>query len=413
MAKVSTRNRNKNKFYKDGRAKKPNWEYRFEMAKIDGKRQHASQAGFSTQKEAETAGAKALAEYLNGGQIYKPNEISLSDYLDQWIEQYVMINLRPNTQKGYKNVIKNHIKPSLGQYKLHSLNPSTLQSFVNDQKEKGFKRKHVEAIVNTLKSALTYAIEPLQLIQSNPMSRVKLPKTLKEPRKRIVLTNAEWNAITNRFPFESKYHIALQIGYHTGLRIGEVLGLTWNDIDLESGLIAVNKQQIRYKPTSEKAVWCITPPKTKASIRNVKIGKTLIDLLKKEQLRQKQNRLACGEYYKKYKSIHLIDEIHQIIESDTDELNLICVSEDGTPLTSDGFRYCARVIKAMGIQFDYHCLRHTHATMLAENGVNPKTLQMRLGHENIQTTLQTYIHDTESMQDETVNIFERLVCGQK
>lgn len=413
MAKVSTRNRNKNKFDKNGKAKKPNWEYRFEMAKVDGKRQHASKSGFSTQKEALEAGTKALAEYLNGGQVHKPNEISVADYLDQWLEQYVIMNLKPNSQKAYKSIIKNHIKPAIGHYKLHSLNPSILQTFVNAQKEKGFSKKHIDLMINTLKSALNYAIEPLQMIQVNPMKRVKPPKILKESRKRIVLSNEDWNAIIKRFPFGSKYHIALQIGYHTGLRIGETLGLTWNDIDLKTGSITVNKQQIRYKPDASLAKWCISPPKTKASYRTVKIGQTLIDLLKKEQIRQKQNKLACGEYYIRYTTLHLIDEVHQLIPAAEDELNLVCVADDGTALTTDGFRYCARVIKAMNIQFDFHSLRHTHATLLAESGVNPKNLQMRLGHENIQTTLQTYIHDTDAMQDETVMMFERIVGGQK
>ena len=417
MAKISTRNRNKNKFDKDGKAKKPNWEYRFEAAKIDGKRKHISKSGFKTQKEAEAAGTKALAEYLNSGQIHKPSEISVADYLDQWIEQYVEMNLRPNSISNYKGIVNNHIKPAVGHYKLQSLNPSALQSFVNAQKEKGYSKQHVDLILSTFKGALNYAIEPLQLIQNNPMIYVKAPKIAKKPRKRIILKKDEWNSIINNFPFGHEFHIPLMIGFHTGFRIGEVLGLTWDMIDLKKGTITVNKQQQRYKPhKSIKAKWCFSPPKSAASARTIKIGQTLIDALKKEQIRQKENRLACGEYYVRYKTRHLMDDLHELLpvfEGD-ETVNVVCRKEDGTWINSDRFKYCTSEIKnKLDIQFDFHSLRHTHATWLAENGVNPKNLQMRLGHEKIETTLQTYIHDTKAMEDMTVDIFERIVGGQK
>lgn len=409
MAKVTTRNRNKGK-----EGKQPNWEYRFEMAKVNGKRKHASKSGFRTQKEAEAAGTKALAEYLNSGQVHKPSEISVADYMDQWLEQYVYPNLRPNSQSIYKGIINNHIKPAVGHFKLQHLTPSALQSFVNEQKEKGFSKQHVDLILSTFKGALNYAIEPLQLIQNNPMIYVKPPKMTKKPRKRIILKKEEWNQIIESFHFGNNHHIPLMIGFHTGFRIGEVYGLTWNDIDLKKGTITVNKQQIRFKPSPHvKNRWCFAPPKSKASYRTVKIGKTLIDVLKKEQIRQKQNKLACGEYYSKYTSKLIKDDIFDIISSDQDDLNLVCVKEDGSWMTPETFRYCSKEIKKMDIQFDFHALRHTHATWLAESGVNPKNLQMRLGHEKIETTLQTYIHDTKAMQDETVDIFEKLVGGQK
>ena len=410
MAKVTTRDRNKNK-----EGKKPNWEYRFEMAKVDGKRRHASKSGFRTQKEAEEAGTKALAEYLNAGTFHKPTDISVADYMDQWLEQYVKMNLKPNTILAYQGLVKNHIKPAVGHFKLQSLTPSALQDFVNEQKKKGFSKQHVDLILSTFKGALNYAIEPLQLIQSNPMIYVKPPKMEKKPRKRIILKKDEFPRIIEAFPFGTNYHIPLMIGYHTGMRIGEVLGLTWEDVDLKKGTITVNQQQIRYKPNKNVTqIWCFAPPKSTASRRTIKIGQTLIDTLKKEQLRQKQNRLACGEYYIGYKKKHLFDEVYdlQMMHGDTD-INLVCVRETGEWMSPETFRRYTRKIKEeLKIQFDFHSLRHTHATYLAEAGVNPKNLQARLGHEKIETTLQTYIHDTQLMADETVDIFERIVGGQ-
>lgn len=414
MAKVTVRNRNKGKFDQKGNEKKPNYEYRFEMAKVNGKRKHASKSGFRTEKEAYAAGTKALAEYLNAGTFHKPSDISVADYLDQWLEQYVNMNLRPNSQSTYKGIVNNHIKPAVGHFKLQHLTASALQDFVNDQKKKGFSKQHVDLILSTFKGALNYAIEPLQLISSNPMMFVKAPKMSRKPRKRIILQMDDWNRIIERFPYGSKHHIPLMIGFHTGLRIGEVFGLTWNDIDLKAGTITVNKQQIRFKPNEKvKNRWCFAPAKSAASNRTVKIGKTLIDVLKKHQLQQKQNRLSCGEYYVKYETKHIQDDMYDLIQSQSGNVDLVCTSDDGTWMNPETFRYCSKVIqKELLIRFEFHALRHTHATMLAENGVNPKNLQARLGHEKIETTLQTYIHDTKQMQDETVDIFERIVGGQ-
>ncbi len=417
MAKVTTRNRNKNQVYKDGRKKPANWEYRFEMAKVNGVRQHASKAGFKTQKEALAAGTQALAEYLNSGQMHKPSEISVSDYLDLWLEQYVAVNLKHSSYITYSNAINNHIRPSLGHYKLQSLSSATLLKFANNQKEKGFTKKHITLILGTLKSALKYAVEPLQYIKVNPMTNIKVPKISRKKKDKNILNSEEWNKIIEKYPFGHRYHIPLMIGFHTGLRIGEVFGLTWDDVDFKNGTITVNKQQIRYKANPNVPFrWCIAPPKSKASVRTIKIGQTLIDTLKKEQMRQKQNKLAYGEYYTRYETKHIKEEIYDVLSMHTNDndINLISVTDNGEWLTQSKFRSCAEVINhKLNIKFDFHALRHTHATWLAENGVQPKSLQMRLGHEHIETTLNTYIHDTDTMQDNTIDIFEKLVSGQK
>ena len=105
------------------------WQYQFEAAKIEGKRKQITKSGFNTKKEALDAGVKALAEYNNSGLHFEPSEISMSDYLDYWLENYVELNLRTNTITNYKGIVDNYLKPSLGIYKLKSLTPSILQNY--------------------------------------------------------------------------------------------------------------------------------------------------------------------------------------------------------------------------------------------------------------------------------------------
>lgn len=413
MAKLSVRNRNKGKVDNNGKPKKPNWEYRFEMASIDGKRKQASKSGFATQKEAEKAGAAALAEYLDAGRLHTPSEISVADYLDEWLEQYVKPNLRRNTIDDYEGMIRNHIRPALGHYRLKALNPSTCQKWANSLKDKDFTRRYMQQIMACFRNSLDYAVQPLEYIKDNPMIYVRAPKVDRQSKKRVVVQPEDWKRIIDKFPFTHRYHIPLMIGYHTGLRISETFALTWADIDFEAGTLTVNKQ-IRSERTNkyQPVEWRFVPPKTTASNRTIKLGSTILEVLKRERLRQKQNKLAYGEYYKRFKVVERIkDKEHAILASDNGMLEMVCVDTDGSLVTPNSFRYASRIIRLdMGIKFEFHALRHTHATILAENGANPKNLQHRLGHEKIETTLQVYVHDTEKMADQTVEIFEKALA---
>lgn len=427
MAKINVRDRNKN-----NPDKKANWEYRFEAAKVDGKRKHISKAGFRTKKEALEAGTKALAEYNNAGLHFEPTEISVSDYLDYYFDQYVKINLKYNTQLNKINVFENHLKPAFGHYKLKSLTPSVIQEYANGLKLRGLGKSSIDGILSSLSAALDYAVEPLHYIQTNPMQYVKSPKIEKQPRKRIILEPEEWETIINRFPSPSVYNLVLMIGYYTGMRISEVYALTWDDIDLENQTISVNKQTVKRNygvdpmkvlkekgKKEEKSSWYFQTLKTPASERVIKFGETLKKVLKDELNRQRRNELEYGEYYtiyvqkpekdEKNNTIFRLIPVEKCVAPTLPRARLICVYENGKYSSTDSFKYPSRIIHyELGFAFDFHSLRHTHATRLIEAGVSPKTVQARLGHENIETTLQTYVHNTEQMEENAVEVFEKI-----
>lgn len=414
MAKINVRDRNKN-----NPDKKANWEYRFEGAKIDGKRKHISKSGFRTKKEALEAGTKALAEYNNSGLHFEPNEISVADYLDYWFKQYAVANLKNSSATNYKRIIEGHLKPHFGHFKLKALNASILQDYANGLKMNGYSKSHIQGILMVLSSSLDYAIEPLQYIKDNPMRFVRFPKVERPPRQRIVLELEDWNTIINRF-IDTRFYIPLMIGFHTGLRIAEAFGLTWDDIDLEKNELTINKQIIQREgeKTAKRVSWYFGSTKTRASVRRIKFGATLANALKKEKLKQKEDELRYGEYYmthvlkiekdEKGNDLQRIVPIQKCVEATLPVVHMVTVAENGELTTPNSFKYASKVIRhELHIAFDYHSLRHTHATMLIENGANVKNVQKRLGHEKIETTLQTYVHDTEAMAEQSVEIFER------
>ena len=220
----------------------------------------------------------------------------------------------------------------------------------------------------------------------------------------------------------------IMIGYYTGLRIGEVLGLTWDNIDLEKGAITVSHQLQRIVNSKNKrgtkgtGVYHIESTKTASSERTILIGATLLTELKRWKSVQAANELKLGG---DYMVAYLHEEYNEVVEKKIQRvrsypkaehgvagtrINFICTQECGEFIKATAFQHASRVARTeLGLdKFDFHSLRHTHATKLIENGANVKDVSARLGHASIDTTMDIYTHDTEAMQNETIELFEKI-----
>ena len=246
-------------------------------------------------------------------------------------------------------------------------------------------------------------------MQQNPCLYVKIGRlplnTKSKDHKEYVLPQEEFQRILNRFPEGTSSYLPLMVGYYLGTRISETYAIDLlHDLDLENNEIHINQQL-----TKEDHTWFFRPPKYE-SYRTVKFGGTLKQALQNELHQRKKNMIEYGPYY--MKTYRLPD--NSIVQYRADlsvpyqEIYPLVVQENGQLYTPDSFKYCARVVHYdLGNPlFHSHCLRHTHGTRLAENGVNPKTVMERLGHRDIKTTLQTYTFNTEVMQTTAVDIFE-------
>ncbi|WP_458406895.1 site-specific integrase [Anaerotignum sp.] len=396
------------------------WSYYFDAAKVGGERKKIEKGGFRTKKEAEQALAKALVEYSNSGQVFTPSDISVSDYLDFWYKNYCVPNLSENTLNDYKNSIDNHLKPNFGIYRLSSLQAATIQEYVNAMKLRGYSKSSISGMMTVLSGSLDYAIEPLHYIKENPCRFIKIGVVPTPPKERIILTDEEFEEITSRFPPGSRFYVPLMIGWNCGLRISECLALTWDHVDFENRTLNIEVQTVRRK-AGKTTFWALKAPK-KESRRKIIFGETLYNVLKAEKKRQQENELKYGEFY----TVHYLTEFkdekgakRQRINSvqkgqaaGIQRYNMICIDENGTMTTTDSFKYCSRVIHhELLLAFDYHSLRHTHATKLVEAGANIKAVQKRLGHKDISTTLNTYVHNTDDMAQDAADLFEEAVNG--
>lgn len=367
------------------------WYYYFEAGKVDGKRKRIERKGGRTKKEALEALRKALEEFEKAGSVVRDSNMSVADYFDYWYKEYVLVNCKYNTQQSYKIIIDKHIKPALGIYKLKSLGPDVLQEFLNKKYLSGFTKSSVSNFFGVLSGALKMAVYPYKMIRESPVKYVKMPKYQNQSKKKNkedlkIIRLKDFQRIIERFPEGSTFYIPLQIAFHTGMRAAEVCGLTWDCVDLENSTITVEKILV-YQGKSDFA---FGTPKTESSNRTILIGKTLAGILKRHRTKQMENKLRYGKHYRKS--------------------TFVCTRENGETVTTNTLKYLSRVINyELGINFNFHSLRHTHATMLLEGGAEMKDIQERLGHSELATTMDIYTHVTKKVKQNTVDIYERLI----
>lgn len=382
------------------------WEYRFCITLADGKRKQIGHSGFQTKREAERAGNEALLKANGILPSISSAYMKFADYLDFWLENYCAVNLKSTTCEGYRKRIHNLINPVLGACPLVDLMPMMLQSFINKLFQEGYSRNSLISVKGILSGSLTYAVSPAGLIFSNPMATVRMPngraKAKKPSRKKIreAITAQQWERLMTRFPREHPSHLSLNLGYHLGLRLGEAFGLLWDDIDLESGKVSV-RRQVQWD--NEQKCWFLTEPKYD-SFRTITIDPVLLELLKDERARQEKAKAYYGDRYQQVCANELLQ-----LGASGKPVELVNVRENGTFIPPRTLQHTNRVAhKELDMPlFDFHTLRHTHATMLLEAGVNPLDIQERLGHTKLAMTWH-YAHNTEAIRQQTTSILSKL-----
>lgn len=349
----------------------------------NGKRKQKAIGGFKKQKEAEKALAELIAK-IEKGDYYEHKELLLSDYLNQWYNDYAKHNVSEVTLVFYKDIIDRILIPYIGKIQIAKLKPLQIQSFLSKILEGDISSTTARHYYNVLNIALNQAVK-WQIIDVNPCNAVEPPK--KEKRKLDVLTPFEVEKLleyTKTCEFSVMY-VPITLAIMAGLRRGEILGLEWSNFDSEKGLLRITNNMV--KVGSEVKM---TTPKTDKSVRTVALLPSTVELLKQHRIKQIENRLLLGDDYIKN--------------------NFVCTWPNGKTIRPD---YITHTLKKLLKKCDlpdirFHDLRHTHATLLLLQGVNPKIVSERLGHSKVDITLDTYSHVLPEMQKEAVEKLENL-----
>ena len=400
------------------------YEYRFETAPVGGERKWLSKGGFLTEEEAKEAGIEAWKRYCLCGLSERPSDISYADFLDEWMEKECKYNLKETTLLNYRKRIRIHIKPELGTYQVRRLSRDRLQKFLQDKYNDGYSKNTLSTLRGIVSKSMSYAVN-CGLISISPAHNLRIPRceltavpTRTDPHS--YLPKDTMRRIFERFPEGSSSYIPMMIGYRCGLRIGEVYALTWDDIDLKNKKLTVSKQiQWKSLPRTEEekqrsngskyaaaGFWYFSTPKCGSS-RTIDMDSFLTDLLLREHNRQVRAAVYFDERYKRYYE----DSSKRITTNPIDkEVDFVCRRENGEYINLRTMQHTTTVIhEQLHLpEFDFHSLRHTHATMLVENGAPLKYVQRRLGHKKIDVTMNIYQHLTEALREKGNAVIENM-----
>ncbi len=340
---------------------------------------------FYSKTRAEVAAklAKALSD-RDGGFSFAAENLKLGDYLQRWLVDSKQSSVKPVTYEGYARQVHNHLVPTLGRIKLKTLTPTHLRGLYREKTDAGLSARTVQYIHTTIHNALEQAVDD-GLIGRNVADAVKPPQVRREEIEPLTPEQVKtlFEAGSGE-RFEALYVLAVT----AGTRQGELLGLKWEDIDLDRGLLQVRRTLSGI--TGGNPVF--STPKTAKGRRSVKLTAMAVKALKGHHERQLAEREELAGLWQNH--------------------GLVFPTRVGTPLSrhnlvARSFKPLLESAELPNIRF--HDLRHTCATLMLTVGTNPKVVQETLGHANVSITLDTYSHLLPNMQDEVAEKINELL----
>lgn len=342
-----------------------------------------------TQKEVRLKLARITTE-IDDGTYIEPNSIKLSEWLQIWLRDYIG-NVKPSTVKSYTDHVNLNIIPYIGKTQLTKLSPAMIQSMYNTlQRQKGLSAKTIKNVHGVLHRALTQA-QKIGYIRLNPLNAVTLPRIEKpqiKPMEEEDLTRF-LRAIKGN-PYEQVFFVTV----FTGLRQGEVLGLTWDCVNFEQNTLFINKQHGKVKGGKEYVFSSLKNDKP----RMIVAADGVMGALKKQKANQQHWAEVAGEAWNNADNLVFTTELGRYLSNQTVYL---------------AFK---KVVKSLGQEnVRFHDLRHTFAVNSLKAGDDIKTVQENLGHHTASFTLDVYAHVTSGMKHESANRMEQYlqrVTGQ-
>lgn len=371
---------------------------------LDGKPAKHTKTVHCTRKEAEVELAKFVTK-VQSGMVADGKSMTFAEFTEIWKRDYGSKELAPTTYARYLGILNTRILPYFSKFKLDKIKPTDIMKFYdmleNDTQIRRLKNNKGERLTKPLSKktilehhrllqAMLHKAVYWQLIVNNPAERVQPPKTRKPKRKyyddeqcKVLLENLETQEI--------KYRVAIIITIFTGVRLGELMGLEWSDIDFRNGIISINKAS---QYLSEKGVFT-KDPKTESSIREVAIPSFVLSLLEEYKLWYEDQKSFYGELWH--------------------ESNRLFVQADGKPMHPNTIsKWFVKFVEKIGLPvINFHGLRHTNATLLISQNIDVAVVAARLGHAQITTTLNFYVHPVISHNKVAGNVLENLLIPQK
>ncbi len=296
--------------------------------------------------------------------------MKLKELLEVWLERYMKHTIKIRTYNRYKSICELHLIKDLGEYELDELKPNVLQDFLLKKIDDHYSTNTLKGIVSVLKQALRLAIT-LEFVDKEYCSNLKMPSS--EEKEISVFTKKEQQVIESFcLNHKKRNYIGIVICLYTGIRLGELLALTWDDIDFNSNLLTINKTSYSAKVDGKTQI-IVDKPKTKKSNRVIPLPNQLVKLLK-------------------------------IIKKESNSKYVITTRNSRMVGNRSYQRTFKFILKKVNVPYrNFHSLRHTFATNAIELGMDVKTLAEILGHTNAMITLNRYSHSLLNYKIEMMN----------
>lgn len=367
--------------------KKKGFYFRIDVGKdpVTGKRKQASFGPFRTKTEAKKELLK-IKRQIDEGSYFKESTENFSVFMERWFNTSYKKTVEITTAKSREYIIKNHIIKHFQHRKVNEITTFDIDCFYVDKLDAGYSGAYIRHMHNLLNQAFDQAVR-WSLVKVNPVKNAKPPKVKSEEKTTWTVdeVNRFLNLIKNR-SIEIPYFLAI----FTGMRRGEVLGLKWDDVDFENKKIRI-KRSLCF--VSGQGL-IFKEPKTQKSKRQISISQHVVNVLKKHKQKQEFQKEKLWRQY--------------------EDNNLIVCTDDGKPLDPRNLlRQFYRLIEEANVpRISFHDLRHTHATILMQQGENPKVVSERLGHSRVGITLDLYSHVSDDLQEQAAEKFENVLLKQ-
>jgi integrase len=336
--------------------------------------------------------AQLLVEVENSAYIRTPRNLTVADYLKDWLHDYVELNCAPKTIESYRSLIELHLTPEIGTVRLADLQPSHLQALYARKKEGGLSSRTVRYLYSLMIQALDHAVRT-GLLARNVARATKPPRL-----EHRVMPTMKTEDLERFFELAKKtplYHHLFYTMLHTGLRRGEALALKWKSVDMGLASLGVAAYiSVTQSLNKVNGHLVIREPKTVAGKRRIALSPSLVLLLR--QHRDEQST-ACALLGRK-----LNDE------------DYVFSHLEGEPLDPSTVSHAfSRILRQAGLpSMPLHSLRHSHATFLLQAGIHPRVAMERLGHSSIRVTLDTYSHVIGGLQEAAAQRFDDFISAK-
>lgn len=368
------------------------WEVRVTLP--NGKRKSLYGQTQAEVKEKQTA---ALEEIKQGVDLSKKSE-TVAAFLERWLEDRVKITCAPKTAESYAGMVKLHITPAIGKTKLKDLRTPDIDRMLRAMTAAGLSARTVTYCRAVLRAALNYALNA-RLITFNPATHATVPKRVK--KEPVWLRPEQANALlvqsqkTVKDGGDPDLTPMITVALFTGLRIGELCGLRWEDIDLTEKQLRV-RQTVSWvhKSGERERSWQFGEPKTEKSARTLSLSPTAVAALTTQRERQAFWKRTAGDRW--------------------NDLDLVFSSSTGTPLDHSNLtRRLHKLLDAASLpQMGWHSLRHSAASLLAAQRVSMREIMEQLGHSQMSLTSDLYAHIAPSMLESNADAIERAMREQ-